>query len=654
MTKDWDRYEAEIKRLYVSESNTLEEVQRLLKRQGFDASIRAYRMKLDSWGVRKNASTHVRKKRRITGPDKPASESSSGHAHTFAKSLAASPASLHGQGSEEVNAPTLSTPGLQLESPPAALSDFEARLQRALLDYNFVLPVGNLKVQELMRLLSTSCAEDVRDYFTLELLLAKWQSDGTYLKAALDLLPDYNGAFLTGFCGGNVFQVIDEKVGLHEQRVLIKACLECVPAASDIYDEIWPGLILDAMESQSWTEVKSNLNDNCLRQEVVGKSFFSCALLTIGERFLSSYMIRLKTLLGDDHLQSDGVREATINDLRAHYMEVLEDFSDAAPEFDLDRSWYKFALQLSKWREKRTKELLEEIEQLKNSRHDSQAEGEHSKVQQVAWSHGRENLSEKSETLSHETTTLDSDSLMDKEPSAAAEIGVPSISAAASIQRNLRISIQKNFRRDETRRIFKDLLQTWQNKQDLCAKIQEHNLIFLTLDSKDVPIDERLGPNRLFDLIMFDVPSPDRSACRQAILQAFGVWLQCSMLTYGPMPALEVHWNRLYTAKNWDTYQYHLTELNIPFLRNKNVNMIIFQDKNLSKTTWRTILDYTTILVGTRLLDELKVQRVTWALDPYSPFYANLQHQYTVIEKAIRDLPEAGESEWVSLVDDST
>ncbi|KAI0199773.1 hypothetical protein F4808DRAFT_198964 [Astrocystis sublimbata] len=52
MTKQWDIHEATIKQLYAEK--TLSEVRKIMIREyGFKASVRAYRGRLDKWGVRK-------------------------------------------------------------------------------------------------------------------------------------------------------------------------------------------------------------------------------------------------------------------------------------------------------------------------------------------------------------------------------------------------------------------------------------------------------------------------------------------------------------------------------------------------------------------------------------------------------------------------
>lgn len=52
MTKQWDQYEATIRALYAE--HTLSTVRQIMiERHGFNASVRAYRGRLDRWNVRK-------------------------------------------------------------------------------------------------------------------------------------------------------------------------------------------------------------------------------------------------------------------------------------------------------------------------------------------------------------------------------------------------------------------------------------------------------------------------------------------------------------------------------------------------------------------------------------------------------------------------
>lgn len=377
MTKDWERYKPEIRRLYVAEAKTLDEVQRVLKGEGFHASIRAYRMKLDAWGFRKNASSHVRKRRRLNGPKSPPTRSSEVQTDTTPLSFDSQQRiDLHRpstssqpegpeEAEEEPNETSLNSGRPPSDSQPKVTyktSAFEVRLRCALAGYTFALPFGAMKASKLMRMLAPPCPEDVRNYFTLELLLAKWQSDGSYLQIALDLLPDYDAAFVTDFYGGNIFKVIDENVEPHEKLVLTKACLERMLVAlatwPDEYQSgnpiyAWQEPLWAAARATSWKEVKSNLRDERLGQETMGESFFSCALLVIAQDVLARCMKHIKAARGITWSNGD---IADVRELRNDYMEVLEDFANAAPEFDLDRSWYKFALKMSKWEDRKVEE----------------------------------------------------------------------------------------------------------------------------------------------------------------------------------------------------------------------------------------------------------------------------------------------------------
>ncbi|KAK3043959.1 hypothetical protein LTS18_002552, partial [Coniosporium uncinatum] len=58
MTKEWDKVWQDIRQLYVNEGLSLNEVRRVIReRHGFDASTRAYRMRIEEWGFKKRVAT---------------------------------------------------------------------------------------------------------------------------------------------------------------------------------------------------------------------------------------------------------------------------------------------------------------------------------------------------------------------------------------------------------------------------------------------------------------------------------------------------------------------------------------------------------------------------------------------------------------------
>lgn len=69
--------------------------------------------------------------------------------------------------------------------------------------------------------------------------------------------------------------------------------------------------------------------------------------------------------------------------------------------------------------------------------------------------------------------------------------------------------------------ILNELLRTWQEKHTLVDKIRDYKLIPLTLDHQDTPIHERLGPDRLFDLIRVHVSAAEANSFTRALLVAF-------------------------------------------------------------------------------------------------------------------------------------
>ncbi|KAF8848684.1 hypothetical protein BDZ45DRAFT_262037 [Acephala macrosclerotiorum] len=383
MTKEWERYKNEIERLYISESKKLEEVQRILRSQGFDASIRAYRMKLDEWGLRKYATVHVDKKRRRTSPEPQEPEESAipsaaehqSTAHPPTHHDEAASTRRHRSSPRSHQIPSTSSEGsITIES-----SNFEDELTSRLAALGVVLPSGRVRVDQLVKFLWAKIPAAQLDECLFESLLLKWQTDGTYLKAALGLLPDYHVFSLLQFSGGNIFEVIEDRVGtVQERHVLVKACLkrtldtvssgerkDCYGLdewSLTFYD--WQKILADAAKAVEWAEVNDIIDVYGRGADAIGASFVALAPVVIAEDILDRGMTSLKDMMRKKDLGFDD--EQRFRAVRDQYTKVLEDFFiPRPPELDLDRSYYKFALEMGAWYENRkAKELLALREQL--------------------------------------------------------------------------------------------------------------------------------------------------------------------------------------------------------------------------------------------------------------------------------------------------
>lgn len=203
----------------------------------------------------------------------------------------------------------------------------------------------------------------------LEILLAKWQSDGTYLKYTHDLLANYDALSLAHFQPGSVFKVIDEETAPHERKILIKSCLKRM-----LVSHWWPAItdcqrsLTSVFQALSWEEVKIRLNEFYRKSAPLGECFYACALVVFAEKFLTRCNqdfldLRMRTSEANDDRDS-----AQLRGIRKSYMDILNDFSDTVSDNDLDPIFYRYALQLSKWHEDcQARELQQRSEKLEKS-----------------------------------------------------------------------------------------------------------------------------------------------------------------------------------------------------------------------------------------------------------------------------------------------
>jgi hypothetical protein len=94
-------------------------------------------------------------------------------------------------------------------------------------------------------------------------MLLKWQSEGSYLKAALSFLRTHSALFeiahLT-YAGTTIFKLVEEKVATEERFALTKACLEAdlaLPMSDRFATTMWKSFWRAACHSKSWQSAKS-------------------------------------------------------------------------------------------------------------------------------------------------------------------------------------------------------------------------------------------------------------------------------------------------------------------------------------------------------------------------------------------------------------
>ncbi|KAH7400154.1 Clr5 domain-containing protein [Cadophora sp. MPI-SDFR-AT-0126] len=309
MPKDWKYHKAEVERLYIKEGKPLEQIRDILREEhGFNASMRAYRMRIDSWGLDQNKSSREsHSSRRIS----PQPSSSSG---LVSKSNSTTP--LGGRRTEE---------------------DLELSTQQ-----NTPNPVRKERGPF-----------DVISAF--ETLLSKWEPR---TESALLCFqhPDFDEWVKRSndSNGPILFKLIEALVPPEEQLVLYKSFLEADLAAQSDPDYPFTAwrcawdLILrcDDLEedddecevtycSEDWERAKELLREDGVISQVAGQAFLDSALVVIAER-------RLEVCKKDPHHWN-----------RRKYLDILKDFRHS--DVDVDPSFYKHSLQII------------EVEELENS-----------------------------------------------------------------------------------------------------------------------------------------------------------------------------------------------------------------------------------------------------------------------------------------------
>ncbi|KUJ18874.1 uncharacterized protein LY89DRAFT_732413 [Mollisia scopiformis] len=621
MTKHWEPWKDEITRLYLTKSKTLEEVQGILRSRGFDASIRAYRMKLDAWGIRKNTSTRTNKKRRRECSQP--SEMRSGYHDNHASSSTSLASSIQKDTGDQLGSSALYLqPSLDANNT-STTSDFDARVHRILALHNCVLPAGPMDANQLMDILGSTSYGRFGSDAILEILLLKWQADGEYLRNALDWVAWMDGTPLAHI-EGNLFKILDAKLRLKERVPLAKACLirlkESGPISRAVVGD-WRWLLNVLNETKTWAVRKRILDPRKyhVQREDMGQCFIDCVPIVFAEDSLASLMNSWEDMMYNGKTKVDNEK---LKRMRSEYMDILDDFSDATLYLDLDKSYYKFALLLSKWyeEERRSEEAAKTLD-------DSRGVNEflstkHSEIQLLVSSRGEQVEQESSES---------SEVVLQMEVSTVSTVD----SGTTEVSSFSRPAIEDNSVLAQTQEVFDNLYQTWVMKLDL----GELPLIPLTLDRSNSPSSHRLGINRLFGLISLDVPLEDRVPFTKAILDSFGGDPRFhGLLSY----QFVTSWFTLYEATTWYDYK----------REHDQVAGWHWDPSEVSKENLRTILDYTTVLVGKRLLGNLDREFKSWSTQAFvsSRVYRDSKREFDgVIEWFTNhlDLLEADERLWL-------
>ncbi|KAG4434528.1 hypothetical protein IFR05_009997 [Cadophora sp. M221] len=299
MPKDWKCHKAEVERLYSKEGKPLQQIRDILREEhGFNASMRAYQMRIDTWGLSRNKS------------------------------------SKGSQNSRQISSPGPSA-GADLLPRPKSRTHLER------LDTGHDLVRAQQNTVEPVR--KERGPFDVVSAF--ETLLSKWQPR---TESALLCFQhrDFN-QWVKSSNGNNgpiLFKLIEALVPPDEQFMLYKSFLETDLSSQSDPDYPFPAwryawnMILRCEDleddeecevtycSEDWERVKELLMEVGVISQVAGRAFVDCALVVVAER-------RLTACKMDPHHWN-----------RRKYLYILKDFRHS--EVDVDPSFYKHALQV--------------------------------------------------------------------------------------------------------------------------------------------------------------------------------------------------------------------------------------------------------------------------------------------------------------------
>jgi hypothetical protein len=273
--------------------------------------IRSYRMKLDEWRMWKNNSKTARRR------TKTISRHRQPRAITVSESLEEASSSR-----EPISAPP----------PPVDLSG--STLYFVL--YGISVPLGPLDIAELLPMLSSLCSNPE---YALEIMLNKWKSDGSYLKAALNYLQENKAHFRMKsqtLARRSIFHLIDIAVASDEKYPLAKMCLR-IDFEQAQHEDLdltpdWMREWREACASQTWKYVKEGLSG--WETDIDRNSLFLfTALPLLAELLLQENLQILK------NWRDCGLIISGSNAVLQESMDILDSFKEN--ERYIDPIWYK-------------------------------------------------------------------------------------------------------------------------------------------------------------------------------------------------------------------------------------------------------------------------------------------------------------------------
>ncbi|KAH6672379.1 Clr5 domain-containing protein, partial [Halenospora varia] len=316
MPKDWASHKAEVEQLYIEQGRTLKEVRDILKdRHGFSASVRAYRMRIDDWDLRKYRSRKERSGSSTYSTTSPGLTGSS-----------TSPQSMKSQGQSSA-----------MEMDGGDNMHFGP----------FSIPTAPMKSEDIFTLVQGLSA----NIYLVEILLTKWQRGGEYLdtlSAYLQRLDTCEGLIRTANDGKpTLFKLVEQHVPINEQFAVGKLILEkqfSIHRKPDADDAQWLKVWTIACGCTEWEEAKETLNESGRVEWLAGSLFLGCAQVVIAEQLLRRYIKHFRGLKDPDGRYSKTALPKA-EACRKRYLDILDDLKSIG-DTPLRPLFYKHSLEV--------------------------------------------------------------------------------------------------------------------------------------------------------------------------------------------------------------------------------------------------------------------------------------------------------------------
>lgn len=547
--------------------------------------IRAYRMRIDEWALRKYKPREdaPEAEESITVDHKPSLDSKLGSAES---SVPPNP-----QSNSQITRTKIVT-----MSPSVYQPDQTTDLNGLQSASHLTIQKGPMEATELLALIEGSS----ESFHALEYLLVKWKAGGSYLNALSILLKTPSNCASITRCTATdkpfLFELIETHVAQDEQIKVGKLLLDSLLLTDHTKDSripVWLKVWNNACRCTDWEDVKTALYDGERLSHQAGDIFLASALVVFAENILRRIHRRLRAFATTNSWDTEAQR-VEVDNLRQKYLDILEECRDS--NFILRPSLYKQSLEVIE-----RDEYNDDDQQ--NSRRLTLADGCRHKYLEmtngtVDCYNGYDDTSIEAEEKEWFDTpnaiVLDGDHL-EPLPSIESDSPTPFFSPApheswiSIAPQSLPTPAADPVSSAQT--VVVNLMESFKSLRGFKSQVRsivEGNLweIFLFDRKSQSPPQENL-----FDLIVRYVPENERNSLIKAIL------LACSTIPLQqPDPALS-WFLRFFHSKTWKDYQ-DLTQ-----------HMYIdgYLTPIMSPEAIKLVIDATTLLVGERMLRDLKV-----------------------------------------------